>query len=70
MKNVSYLAIIKSIEIDCPYNYICSPLPVFFPQLQLPWFMFVVWAALEQGLSDRWGYTVRNLDNQSHVGSC
>ncbi|SRR5216683_6283025 len=39
MKNVSYPAIIKSI--DCPYNYICSPFPVFFPQLQLPscsWF--------------------------------
>ena len=29
----------------------------------------MVWAAVEQGLSDGWGYTVRNRDNGFSVGS-
>ena len=57
----SHPAVIKSI--DCPYIYFHRLFST--PQLRLPWFAFMLWAAVEQCLSDGWGYTVRNRGNYS-----
>jgi len=53
----------KVVFLSIDYPHICSPRP-FPPPLicdcRRSWFVFVVWVAVEQSLTDGWGYTVRS----------
>jgi hypothetical protein len=57
----AFKKVVIFLSIDCPHT--CSPRPSPPPLIcvcRRSWTVFVVWVAVEQSLTDGWGYTVRS----------